>query len=83
MNGRRDRTEPEILRALHKAGADYILLDTFDVLVLFRSGVYLLDCKTAKGKPTRGQQLLIDRGWPLKFVRTPDEALSAIGAING
>lgn len=34
----------------------------------------------AKGKPTRNQAVLVQRGWPLKFVRTPEEALRAVGA---
>lgn len=76
---RRDATEPEILRALSQVGADFILLDPFDVLVLFRGQLVMLDCKTAKGRPTRNQQVLIDRGWPLHFVRTAEEALAVIG----
>lgn len=79
---RRDASEPEILRALATVGADYILLDAFDVLALFRGQVFLLDCKTAKGRRTRNQTVLVERGWPLKFVRTPEEALRAIGALR-
>lgn len=80
---RRDATEPAILRALAKVGADYVLLDAFDVLVLFRGRLTMLDCKTAKGRPTRNQQVLVQRGWPLRFVKTEEEALQAIGAMEG
>ena len=79
---RRDATEPLILRALQAAGADYILLDPFDVLVLFRGRLVMLECKTATGRKTRNQEILVERGWPVQFVRTPDEALQAIGAIR-
>lgn len=79
---RRDRVEPEILRAIARVGADYLLLDAFDVLVLFRGGLTMLDCKSATGRPTRNQAVLVQRGWPLKFVRTPGEALAAIGAVT-
>lgn len=78
---RRDASEPSILRALSKVGADYILLDAFDVLVWFRGQLTMLECKTPKtGRKTRNQQVLEQRGWPVRFVRTPEEALQAIGA---
>lgn len=76
---RRDGTEPAILRALSQVGADYIRLDAFDVLVLFRGRLTMLDCKTVRGRRTRNQQVLLDRGWPLQFVVTPADALAAIG----
>lgn len=79
---KRDATEPSILRALHRVGADYIRLDPFDVLVLFRGRLTMLECKVATGRPTRNQDVLIQRGWPIVFVRTPDEALTAIGAVG-
>lgn len=77
---RRDGTEREILQALARVGADYLLLDPFDELVLFRGRLFMLDCKSLKGRPTRNQVKLVARGWPLQFVRTADEALAAIGA---
>ncbi len=79
-NTRRDSTEPLICRALANAGADYIRLDAFDLLVLYRGRLSMLDCKRAKGRRTRNQEILVQRGWPLRFVVTPDEALKAIGA---
>jgi len=79
---RRDQTEPAILRALAQVGADYIRLDAFDVLVWFRGALTMLDCKSAKGRRTRNQQVLVDRGWPLRFAKTPEEALRAIGALK-
>lgn len=79
---KRDGNESEILRALHRVGADYILLDAFDVLVLFRGRLTMLECKTKRGRATRNQDVLVQRGWPLVFVRSADEALSAIGATT-
>jgi hypothetical protein len=77
---RRDASEPAILRALAKAGADYIRLDAFDVLVLFRGRITMLECKVKGGRKTRNQQVLVERGWPVHFVITAEEALAAIGA---
>jgi hypothetical protein len=77
---KRDRTEPEILRAISRVGADYILLEPFDALILFRGQLTMIDCKTLKGRHTRTQDILVQRGWPLKFVVTPEQALAAIGA---
>lgn len=84
---RRDASEPAILRAIWKAGARYILLDPFDVLVLYRGAITMLEVKTPKtkttrrGRMTRNQELLVQEGWPVRFVETPEEALAAIGAI--
>lgn len=84
---RRDTSEPAILRALAQVGADYILLDAFDTLVLFRGQLFMLENKTGRGKKgtmrskTRNQEVLIERGWPLRFVSTPEQALAAIGAV--
>ena len=76
---RRDSTEPDILRGLSRVGAQYLLLDTFDVLVLFRGRLTMLDCKSEEGRPTARQAALIAKGWPLRFVRTAEEALRVIG----
>ena len=77
---KRDRTEAPILRAIARAGASYIRLDPFDHLVLFRGQITMLECKTKTGRATQNQQDLVRLGWPLKFVKTPEEALAAIGA---
>jgi hypothetical protein len=78
-NARRDTTSAAILKALRDVGADYEQLDTFDVLVWYRGQLTMLDCKSKGGKATKAQQRLIDRGWPLRFVSTPAEALRSIG----
>lgn len=79
---RRDQSEPAIRKALGRVGARFLLLDPFDLLVLFRGKVYLLECKTGKGKSTRCQDLLVQDGWPVIFVTTPEQALKAIGAME-
>jgi hypothetical protein len=76
---KRDATEQAILRTLRQVGADYVLLDPFDVLVLHRGRLYMLDCKTPAGVPTERQKDLILRGWPLRYVITPDDALKVLG----
>ena len=79
---RRDSVEPSIIKALRRVGADCILLDTWDVLILFRGQLFMLDCKSHRGRITASQQDLIDRGWPLKFAKTPEDALKVIGAVK-
>jgi hypothetical protein len=76
---KRDATEQAILRVLRQVGADYILLDPFDVLVLFRGRLVMLDCKTIEGRPTDRQKDLVKRGWPLRFVITEEDTLTALG----
>ena len=87
---RRDENEPEIVKALRAIGCEVEQLDLFDLLVLFRGHVHLLEVKMPLGPrggqkdkmPTEKQQELMDKGWPLKVVRSPNEALRAIGAIK-
>ena len=82
---KRDTTEREILRALAAVGADYLLLDAFDVLCLYRGQVYMLECKTPQSKKgtvrkTKSQRDLTARGWPVYYVSDAQMALQAIGA---
>jgi hypothetical protein len=75
---RRDAVEPEIVAALEAAGARVWYLNgagSPDVLVLWRGRWMPLEIKTAKGKL---KPLQVGAPWPV--VRTPIEALHAIGA---
>ena len=89
-NAKRDTTEPAICLALKHVGADYLQLDKFDLLVLFRGQLYMLDAKTPRGKGPKGargrttstQDALLKRGWPLHMVVDEQSALKAIGAIK-
>jgi hypothetical protein len=86
---RRDTTELAIYQALVRAGAEVLRLDAVDLLVWYRGGLFLLECKSARGKvqtmraKTAQQQALEARGWPLRYVTTPEAALQAIGAVIG
>lgn len=85
---RRDSNEPEIVNALACAGADVFRIDQRDLpdlLVGFRDRWYLLEVKTRAGKLSDGQERFIRmaaaRRRPAEVVRTPEEALRAVGAI--
>lgn len=75
---KRDATEAAIIQALKRIGAQVIQCDTFDLLVIHRGHVHMLECKTGKEPLTASQQKLIDAGWPLRVVRTPEDAVQAM-----
>src|SRR5262245_44619126 len=79
---KRDATEPDIVQALERVGAKVKRLDAFDLLVLYRNVLFMIDCKSPKGRATMSQERLIAEGWPLRYAETPEEALQAIGAIR-
>lgn len=78
---RRDATEGPIVQALRRAGALVMSLDEFDLLAYFRHRLFMLDAKGPQGRATAAQERLIERGWPLRLVDTPEAALREIGAI--
>lgn len=77
---KRDESEPQIIEALEAVGACWVKLDLFDLLVQFRGQLFMLECKTGNAKPTKSQRALEALGWPLIYVRTPEDALQALGA---
>ncbi len=81
-NLRRDRSERPIVQALRQAGARVLLLDKFDLLVLYRNQLFMLDAKTGKGKSTAAQGALVAEGWPLQYVADVEAALKAVGAVR-
>lgn len=81
-NPRRDANEPEVVEAIQKYGAKFRRLNIFDLLVLRKGRVFMLEVKTPKGQPTKAQEELIAEGWPLCYVHDPIEALRAIGAVK-
>ena len=86
---KRDLAEGPILDALEKVGAQVWPLDyPVDLLVRFRERWHLLEVKTGRGKTLaiatdKRQQAQINFLQTTKtpIVRTPKEALTAIGAL--
>jgi len=81
---KRDACEADIVEALRQAGALVLHLNKFDLLVYVprRQAFYMLDCKGDEGRITESQQQLLDDGWPLKFIGSPQEALKLIGVTK-
>ena len=77
---RRDTTEKAIIAALRTVGAQVIQCDAFDLLVIHRGHVHMLECKTGKEPLTARQERLLADGWPLHIVRDVEQALRAVGA---
>lgn len=82
---RRDLAEPAIVDALVAVGANVIRLNQpVDLLVRFRNTWHVLEVKTPKKRPDKRQQA--QREFCLTnqvpYVRTPAEALKAIGATQ-
>jgi hypothetical protein len=84
---RRDANEGVIAAALRSAGARTWELDQpFDLLTLYGGVFRLLEVKRPGEKPSERQQELLGTlqalGAPVYVVRTPEDALQAIGAIR-
>ena len=82
-DARRDANEKDIVAALEAVGATVERLDVIDLLCGFRGINYLLEVKTAAGALSKKQSDWI-MAWNggIYIVRTVDEALRAIGAIE-
>jgi hypothetical protein len=81
---RRDETEPDIVAALEKAGAKVCRLDRpCDLVVRFRGELYLLEIEgvTEYRKREKAQETFLAE-WQVPKVKTPLQALEAIGAIE-
>jgi hypothetical protein len=76
---KRDENEPEIIEALEDAGCLVMQTDKIDLLVQRGTQQFLLEVKMPKGKLTRLQAELLAEGWRIAVVRSPEEALKAIG----
>lgn len=81
-NPRRDQNERAIVQALERAGAQVLRLDVFDLLVLYRGRLFMLDAKMPTGRPTKAQDALTAAGWPLAYVEDELSALRQIGALR-
>jgi len=83
-----DESKKEIVKAIKKAGASVLSLDPIgggcpDILVGYRNKDTLMELKTGNGEVRASQRTWHHRwrGRPVVVVRTPEEALMAIGAI--
>jgi Holliday junction resolvase len=83
-----DGNQADIVAALRRAGATVLHIhgsgnSVPDLLVWFRMKWYALECKSEKGKLTNGQAELQEKvQGMIHCVRTPEEALKAIGAMK-
>lgn len=85
---KRDLIERPIIDALTGVGAIVTQLSqagVLDLLVGYRSVFSVLEVKDKGGKTTPAQDVFIERyaGYPVHVVYTVEEALRAIGAIEG
>jgi hypothetical protein len=86
--GNPDSTQAPIVAALRKVGASVKIISIvgrgWDLLVGFRGRDFKLEVKGPK-TPVTDEQLELHRTWrgaPTYVVRTPLEALQAIGAVR-
>ena len=87
-NAQTDANQPEIVEVLRRVGAKVKPLHRVgggcpDILVGFRGVLYLMEIKTDKGKLNELEQKFYDT-WDgyVWIVRTPEQALKLIGAIE-
>ena len=86
---RRDRNEREVIDALAAMGAAVLPLSGAgvpDLLVAYRTRLYLLEVKVSRGTLTEAQEATVASlghvGVQVHVVRTAEDALKAIGAIH-
>lgn len=81
---KRDATEGDIVEALRDAGAQVEYLDTpCDLLVRYRGIVCVLEVDgITRNRKRKAEQLKFLREWGVPLVKTPEQALKAIGAIT-
>lgn len=81
----RDSNEPEIIKALRKAGCSVLQLDTVDLLVGRGGANYLLEVKDGEKPPSKRKLterekafIFAWRGRAVKVVTSVEEALAAV-----
>lgn len=81
---RRDENEPEIVDALRAVGAKVERLDRpVDLLVKFRGLVHVIEVDgITRNRKREEKQLRFLHEWQVPLVKTPEEALRAIGATS-
>ena len=83
---KRDSVEAPIVEALRNAG--YLVSEggwICDLIVYDRSEdrTHLLEVKGPKGKLTPLQEGAIEQGWPIRVVRSVEDALNAVDTAGG
>lgn len=83
-----DANQAEIVAALRQAGASVLLLHRVgqgcpDIAVGYRGRTYFMEIKTEKGRLTPAEAEFMSN-WQGRYVvvRTPEEALKAIGLME-
>ena len=86
VDAKRDHAEKAILEALAKIGALVVQMDWLDLLVGWGQRWTVLEVKTGNAKLKPHQEARLEQchrlGLPATVVRTPEEALQAIGAVH-
>ena len=82
-----DNNQSEIIDALVYAGCNVTDMsgagNGYPDIFCTRAGVhYILECKSSTGKLTTPQALFHVKHQPVHTVRTPEEALKAVGVIK-
>ena len=79
-----DTTQASIVDALRDAGCLVLVVNgAIDLLVCRGKQNYILECKGASLRWTQTQKRMVGEGWPITFVRTPADALRAVGLWSG
>lgn len=79
-----DATQHDIVQALESAGCLVWTVNAELDLVVQRLGrTYLLECKTGSKGLTAAQERMKSEGWHYLIVRTPEQALEAVGVKHG
>lgn len=81
---RKDANQRPIVEALERVGAEVWITDRpADLLIWFRQAWHVLEVKSARGRLTSLQSGEREKGLArgIKTVRTPVEALEAVGAM--
>lgn len=81
-----DGNQAEIVSTLRRVGALVLPLsdlggDVADLLVSYHGRLFLLEAKDGTNSPTSGQVRWL-AAWGGKIVRSPDDALRAVGAVR-
>lgn len=82
---KRDASEPEIVNTLRQCGAYVWRMDQpVDLLISFRGGMWLAECKTGKGKLNQNQERFVDEwsGPPVVILRSAQDAIDFMVEIS-